>query len=172
LSQQGKPGRPTVAKELLAVIQDMRQANLTWGSPRIVGELRKPGIDVAKSTIETYRVRPRRSPSPTWRVFLNNHVRDFVSMDFFVVPTVTHKVLFVLLILAHERGGVVHVNITEHPRAEWTAQQVLDAFPWDDAPRHLLQDRDRIYSASFRQRARCMGIEADHVNLQQVDNAV
>jgi transposase InsO family protein len=159
LSQQGRPGRPAVAKEILALIQDMWQATPTWGSPRIVGELRKLGIDVAKSTVETYRVRPRRSPSPTWKVFLNNHVRDFVSMDFFVVPTVTHTVLFVLLILVHERRGVVHVNITEHPTAEWTAQQVVDAFPWDNAPRYLLRDRDRIYSASFRQRVRHMGIE-------------
>jgi putative transposase len=82
-----------------------------------------------------------------------------VSLDFFVVPTVTHKVLFVLLILAHERRRVVHINVTEHPTAEWTAQQVIDAFPWDEAPRYLLRDRDRIYSASFRQRVRHMDSE-------------
>ena len=103
LSQQGTPGRPAIAKEMRALIQDMWQANPTWGSPRIVGELRKLGIDVAKSTVETYRVRPRKPPSPTWKAFLNNHVQDLVSLDFFVVPTMTHKVLFVLLILAHER---------------------------------------------------------------------
>jgi putative transposase len=111
LSEQGTPGRPAVAKEIRALIQDMRQANPTWGSPRIVEELHKLGIDVAKSTVETYRVRPRQSPSPTWKTFLHNHVKDLIALDFFVVPTVTHKVLFVLLILAHERRRVVHFNI-------------------------------------------------------------
>jgi len=74
LSLQGKPGRPSVAKEVLTLIQDMWQMNPTWGLPRIVGELRKLGIDVAKSTVETYRVRPKKSPSPTWKTFLHNHV--------------------------------------------------------------------------------------------------
>ena len=137
----------------------MWQANPTWGAPRIVGELRKLGIDVAKSTVETYRVRPQKPPSPTWKTFLKNHVQDLVSLDFFMVPTVRHTVLFVLVILAHHRRRVVHFNVTEHPTAEWTAQQVIDAFPWDEAPRYLLRDRDRIYGAPFRQRVRHMGIE-------------
>ena len=105
LSQQGTPGRPAVAKEVRELIQAMWQANPTWGSPRIVGELRKVGIDVTKSTVEKYRVRPRKPPSPTWKTFLNNHVKDLVAMDFFVVPTVTHKVLFVLVILAQSGDG-------------------------------------------------------------------
>jgi putative transposase len=159
LSQGSKPGRPVIAKKLRDLIRIMSQANPTWGSPRIIGELRKLGIDVAKSTVEKYRVRPRKPPSPTWKMFLNNHVRDLVSMDFFVVPTMTHKVLFVLVILAHERRRVVHVNITEHPTEQWTAQQIVAAFPWDETPRYLLRDRDRIYGASFRQRVRNMGIE-------------
>jgi putative transposase len=159
LSQSGTPGRPAIAQEVRELIQDMWQANPTWGSPRIVGELRKVGIEVAKSTVETYRVRPRRPSSPTWKTFLKNHVQDLVALDFFVVPTVTHKVLFVLLILAHERRRLVHFKITEHPTAEWTAQQMIDAFPWDKAPRYLLRDRDRIYGAYFRQRVRHIGIE-------------
>lgn len=134
-------------------------ANPTWGSPRIVGELRKLGIEVAKSTVEKYRVQLRKPPTPTWKTFLNNHMQDLVSLDFFIVPTVTYKVLFVLLILTHQRRRVVHFNVTEHPTAEWTAQQVLEAFPWDDVPRYLLRDRDRIYGAAFRQRVRHMGIE-------------
>jgi hypothetical protein len=88
-----------------------------WGAPRMVGELRKLGINVAKSTVEKYRVHARKPPSPTWKTFVKNHAQDLVSLDFFVVPTVTHKVLFVLLILAHERRRVVHFNITEHPTA-------------------------------------------------------
>jgi putative transposase len=159
LSQHRTPGRPVVAQEVRELIQAMWQANPTWGSPRIVGELHKLGIDVAKSTVETYRLRPRWSPSPTWKSFLHNHVKDLIALDFFVVPTVTHKVLFVLLILARERRRVVYFNITEHPTAPWTAQQVVEAFPWDEAPRYLLRDRDRIYGASFRQRVRHMGIE-------------
>ena len=159
LSQQGKPGRPAMAKEVRQLIRDMGRANPTWGSPRIVGELRKLGIAVAKSTVEKYRVRPQKPPSPTWKTFLKNHIQDVVALDFFVVPTVTHKVLFVLVMLAHERRRLVHFHITEHPTAEWTTQQVINAFPWDEAPRYLLRDRDRIYSTSFRQRVRHMGIE-------------
>ena len=114
---------------------------------------------MAKSTVEKYRVRPRNPPSPTWKTFLTNHVQDLVSLDFFVAPTVTYHVLFVLVILAHERRRVLHVNVTEHPTAAWTMQQVVDAFPWDDVPRYLLRDRDRIYGGSFRQRVRNIGIE-------------
>jgi putative transposase len=159
LSQHRKLGRPAVAQEVRELIEAMWQANPTWGSPRIVGELRKVGIDVAKSTVEKYRVRPPKPPSPTWKTFLTNHVQDMVALDFFTVPTVTHTVLFVLVILAHERRRVVHFNITEHPTARWTAQQVVDAFPLEEAPRYLLRDRDRIYGASFRQRVQHMGIE-------------
>jgi putative transposase len=159
LSQRGMPGRPPVAKEVRELIQAMWQANPTWGSPRIVGELRKLGIDVAKSTVETYRVRPQKPPSPTWKTFLNNHVQDLVALDFFTVPTVTFRVLFVLVILAHERRRVVHFNITEHPSAAWTAQQMVEAFPWDEAPQYLLRDRDRVYGTDFRQRVRNMGIK-------------
>src|SRR5262245_61442235 len=115
LSQQGKLGRPTIAKAVRDLIRTMWQANPTWGAPRIVGELRKLGIDVAKSTVEKYRVRPQKPPSPTWKTFLENHVQDLVALDFFVVPTVTHTVLFVLLILAHERRRVIHFHLTEHP---------------------------------------------------------
>jgi putative transposase len=159
LSQRGNPGRPAIAKEVRALIRTMWQSNPTWGAPRIVGELQKLGIDVAKSTMEKYRVRPPRPSSPTWKTFLKNHVQDLVTLDFFVVPTVTHKVLFVLVILAHERRRVVHVHVTEHPTAAWTAQQVVEAFPWHEAPRYLLRDRDHIYGVSFRQRVQHIGIE-------------
>ena len=127
MSQSGTYGRPAVPREIRDLIRDMSRANPLWGSPRIVGELRKLGINVAKSTVETYRVRLRKPPSPTWKVFLNNHVKDLVALDFFVVPTSSYKVLFVLVILAHERRLVVHFTVTAHPTAEWTAQQeVLD----------------------------------------------
>jgi putative transposase len=137
----------------------MLQANPMWGAPCILGELRNLGIDVAKSTVETYCIRPRKPSSPIWKTFLKNHVQDLISLDFFTVPTVAHKILFVLLILAHNRRRLVHFNITEHPPAQWTAQQVVDAFPWGAVPHYLLRDREAIYGAHFRQRVRHMGIE-------------
>jgi putative transposase len=159
LEPQQQAREAHLAKELRNLIQDMSRANPTWGAPRMVGELRKLSIHVAKSTVEKYRVHPRKPPSPTWKAFLKNHVQALVSLDLFVAPTLTHKVLFVLVILAHERRRVVHVNVTEHPTVEWTAQQVVEAFPWDEARRYLLRDRDSIYGVSFRQRVRNMGIE-------------
>jgi transposase InsO family protein len=159
LSQRGTPGRPVLAKDIRDLIRQMWHANPTWGAPRIVGELRKLGIEVAKSTVEKYRPRSKKPLSPTWKTFLKNHVQDLVAMDFFVVPTVTFRVLFVLVILAHDRRRIVHFNVTEHPTAQWTAQQVVEAFPWDKAPRYLLRDRDRIYGAAFRQRVKHMGIK-------------
>lgn len=159
LSRQGKPGRPPVAKEIRDLIRQMSDSNPGWGSPRIVGELRKVGIEVAKSTVEKYMVRRRKPPSPTWRAFLANHVKDLVSIDFFIVPTVRFEILFVFLVLAHHRRRVVHFNITAHPTAEWTARQVVAAFPWSTAPRFLLRDRDGLYGADFRKRVASMNIE-------------
>jgi transposase InsO family protein len=137
----------------------MWQANPTWGSPRIVGELQKLGIEVAKSTVEKYHLRPKKPPSPTWKTFLKNHIQDLVALDFFTVPTVTYKVLFVLVILAHARRRMVHFHVTEHPTAVWTAQQVVEAFLWEEAPRYLLRDRDRIYGTTFQQRVKHMEIK-------------
>ena len=103
-------------------------------------------------------VKHRKPPSQTWRTFLENHVKQLVSVDFFVVPTVSFTVLYVFLVLAHERRRVVHFNVTEHPTAEWTAAQLMQAFPWDTAPRYLLRDRDRIYGNAFRTQAANMAI--------------
>ena len=100
----------------------------------------------------------RTPPSQTWRTFLATHVRDLVSLDFFTVPTAGLRVLFVFLVLAHHRRRVVHFNVTEHPTAHWTAQQIVDAFPNDTAPSYLLRDRDAVYGDAFRQRVKGMGI--------------
>jgi hypothetical protein len=140
------------------LIRKMSRANATWGSPRIVGELRKLGIEVAKSTVEKYMVRRRKPPSPTWRAFLANHVKDLVSVDFFTVATVRFEVLFVFVVLAHARRRVVHFNITKHPTAQWAAQQVVEAFPWNTAPRFLLRDRDGVYGADVRRRVASLNI--------------
>ncbi len=104
-------------------------------------------------------VRPRRAASPTWRAFLDNHLKDLVALDFFVVPAVTFKILFVFVVLAHARRRIVHFNVTERPTAHWTAQQISEAFPWEAAPRFLLRDRDPVYGLAFRTRVEGMGIE-------------
>jgi transposase InsO family protein len=136
----------------------MSIANPRWGSPRIVGELAKLGVQVAKATVEKYMVRPRRPPSPTWRAFLQSHVKGLASIDFFVVPTVRFRVLFVFIVLAHPRRRIVHFKITEHPTAQWTAQQMSEAFPWEDVPRYLIRDRDQVYGPAFKDRVEHMGI--------------
>jgi transposase InsO family protein len=137
----------------------MWQANPTWGSPRIVGELEKLGIDLAKSTVEKYRPKLRKPTSPTWRTFLKQHMRETVAIDFFTVPTVRLRVLFVLVVLSHDRRRVVYFNVTEHPTAEWTAQQLVEAFPWKTPPKYLLRDRDALYGNHFRKRVRSLGIK-------------
>ena len=152
LSQQGKPGRPSISPELRDLIKRMWKANPTWGSPRIVGELRTLGIHVAKSTVEKYRPRHRAPPSSTWKTFLDQHIKDLVAIDFFVVPTANFRVLFVFIVLAHDRRRIVHFNVTEHPTAQWTAQQLVEAFPFDTAPRYLLRDGDGIYKSEKVQR--------------------
>ena len=159
LCQPGKPGRPAIAKEVRDLIRKMSSSNPTWGSPRIVGELRKIGIDVTKSTVEKYMVRHRKPSSPTWEAFLRNHLADTIAIDFFVVPTVRFHVLYVFLILAHDRRRALHFNVTMNPSAEWTTQQIVEAFPWDEVPRYLLRDRDGIYGEHFKRRVRNMGIE-------------
>jgi putative transposase len=123
----------------------MGAANPLWGAPRIHGELSKLGIDVSERTVSRLLRRRDRPPSQTWRTFLTNHVTSLVSMDFFTVPTLTGRVLFVLVLLAHHRRQIVHLAITEHPTAAWTAQQVIEAFPNDTTPPWLLRDRDAIY---------------------------
>jgi transposase InsO family protein len=159
ISQGGKPGRPGIDQQTRQLIRRMSLANPLWGTPRIVGELRKLGIEVAKSTVDKYRVRPRKPPSPAWKTFLTTHVTDLASIDFFIVPTIRFKLLFVLVVLAHARRKVIHCNVTENPTAQWTAQQIIEAFPWDSAPKYLLRDRDAIYGEAFRQRVQGMGIE-------------
>ena len=159
MSRAGKPGRPLISEEIRELIRKVSGANPLWGTPRIVGELGKLGIKVAKSTVDKYRVRSGKTPSPTWKAFLKNHVNDLVSIDFFIVPTVRFKLLFVLVVLAHSRRKVLHFNVTENPTAQWTGQQIVEALPWDCAPKYLLRDRDAIYGSAFQRRVKSMGIE-------------
>jgi putative transposase len=151
-------GRPSISRELIDLIRKMSLANPRWGAPRIHGELSKLGFVLSEATVAKYMARPRKPPSQTWRTFLANHRKDIVSSDFFVVPTVFFRALFVFVILSHDRRRLVHVAVTEYPTSEWVARQLLEAFPWDGAPRYLLRDRDGSYGEKFPEVARWLGI--------------
>src|SRR5438093_6982055 len=152
-------GRPRLGTELRDLIRRMSRANPLWGAPRIHGELLKLGLTVSQATVSKYMVRPRRPPSQAWRTFLKNHAPDLIALDFFTVPTATFRVLFVLVVLTHSRRRLVHFNVTAHPTAEWTARQLIEAFPFESAPKYLLRDRDRIYGDVFRKQVEIMNIK-------------
>lgn len=127
----------------------MSRENPLWGAPRIHGELLKLGIDIGETSVSKYLVRRRRPPSQTWKTFLENHVKSMVSVDFFTVPTIRFQILYVFLVLAHERRRILHFAVTTHPTAEWTAQQLREAFPRETGPQFLLRDRDRVFGKDF-----------------------
>jgi putative transposase len=151
-------GRPPVDRKLITLIGRMWQGNPTWGSRRIQAELAKLDIHVSDSTVRKYRPKRRRS-SPTWRASLQSHIKDVVAVDFFTVPTASFGVLWVFLVLAHHRRKVLHFNVTDSPSAHWTAQQVVEAFPYCSPPKYLLRDRDSIYAQAFARRVESLGLE-------------
>jgi putative transposase len=157
--RRGANGRPTVSREVRDLIRTMSRENPLWGAPRIHGELLKLGITIGETSVSKYMIRERKPPSQTWRTFLDNHIQQLMSADFFTVPTIRFQVLYVFLVLAHERRRILHFHVTAHPTAEWTAQQLRNAFPWDSAPRYLLRDRDRIFGDDFTSQVQAMGIE-------------
>jgi putative transposase len=156
--RNGKSGRPGISKDICELIRTMSKNNPLWGAPRIHGELLKLGINVSQASIAKYIVRHHKPPSQTWHTFLKNHSQQLASMDFFAVPTISFRILYVFLILSHERRRVIHFNVTSHPTAEWTSQQLLHAFPYDSAPRYLIRDRDCIYGGIVQQRLNELGV--------------
>ena len=158
-SRRSLGGRPAIDPDVRELIRTMSRNNIGWGVPRIHGELKMLGIVVSESTVAKYMIRHQKPPSQTWRTFLDNHVSELVSVDFFTVPTATFRVLYVFVVLRHERREIVHFNATYHPTVEWTAQQIVEAFPFDTAPRYLMRDRDSIYRERFRTRVKSLGIE-------------
>ena len=156
---RNRGGRPRIDREIRMLIRRMARENPTWGAPRIHGELLMLGFEVAEATVSRYMPGRRKPPSQSWRAFLRNHTKDLVSIDFFVVPTATFRILYVFLVLEHERRRVVHFNVTEGPSARWTGQQLVNAFPYDSAPQYVIRDRDKTYGADFVRRVRAMGIE-------------
>jgi transposase InsO family protein len=155
---RNRVGRPRISAELCTLIGEMSRANPLWGSPRIHGELLKLGFDVAQSTVAKYMVRRRGPPSQGWKTFLRNHALDISAIDMFVVPTIGFKLLYGLVIITHHRRRLVWINVTTSPTAEWIAQQITEAFPWDQAPRYLIRDRDASYGHAVTRRCAAMGI--------------
>jgi transposase InsO family protein len=152
------PGRPSLDREVRALVRRMARENPTWGAPRIAAELRLLGHDVATSTVSKYLPAGRRPPSQTWKMFLRNHAGSLASVDFCAVPTVTFRLLYVFAILCHERRRVVHVNVTAHPTAAFVAQQLREAFPFEATPKYLIRDRDSIYGDEVRRCLNSLGI--------------
>jgi transposase InsO family protein len=158
-SRRQRVGRPPVDKEIRKLIRQMQSANIGWGAPRIHGELLKLGIDISQAAVSKYMVRQQKPPSQTWRTFLENHADCIAGIDFFTVPTATFRILYVFIVLCHDRRHIVHFNVTAHPTARWTAQQLVEAFPFESAPRYLLRDRDAIYGEKVRRRIKSLCIE-------------
>jgi hypothetical protein len=151
-------GRPRTAVEIRQLIREMSIANPLWGAPRVHGELLKLGINVGQTTVAKYMGKGRRPPSQGWKTFLSNHADGIASMDLFVVPTISFRLLYGFLVLRHARRELLWLGATSHPIAEWIAQQLTEAFAWEDAPHYVIRDRDRIYGARCIERIRAMGI--------------
>jgi transposase InsO family protein len=151
-------GRPRIDRDIRDLIRRMNRENPLWGAPRIHSELLMLGIEVAESTVARYMTGPQGPPSQGWKTFLRNHAAGIASIDLFVVRTISFKPLYGLVVLRHARRRLVAISVTSNPTAEWIAGQVTDAFPWDEAPRHLIRDRDRAYGPAYTRRIRAMGI--------------
>src|SRR6516164_3439238 len=150
--------RPQIQIELRALIRQMSMENPLWGAPRIHGELLKLGFQVAQSSVAKYMAKRRGPPSQGWCTFLRNHAPNIAAMDLFVVPTIGFKLLYAFVVVRLDRRDLVWINVTAHPTAEWVARQITEAFPWNEAPRYMIRDRDRIYGAAVTRRLRAMGI--------------
>ena len=145
-------------REIRDLIRQMSSANPLWGALRIHGELLKLGIEISQATVAKYMVRRRGTPSQNWRTFLRNHAEGIAAIDMFVVAFASFQLLYVMIILAHDRRKILRTAVTEHPTAAWVSRQVTEAFPWNTAPRYLLRDRDSSYGADFCNRVEAMGI--------------
>src|SRR5712672_3203093 len=151
-------GRPQIDADLRALIRRMSIENPLWGAPRIHGELLKLGFEVAQSSVAKYMVKRCGPPSQGWRTFLRNHAPDIAAMDLFITPTIGFDVLYTFIIVRLARRNLVWINVTPHPTADWIARQITEAFPWNEALRYLIRDRDQVYGAAVRNRLRAMGI--------------
>jgi hypothetical protein len=143
-------GRPRIDRELRELIRRMSRENPLWGAPRIHGELLMLGIDVSESTVGRYMIRIGRPRSQGWKTFLRNQAAGIASIDLFVVRTISFKLLYGLVILHHARRRLARIAVTTNPTAEWIAGQVTEAFPWSEAPRHLIRSVRRTPDGFMR----------------------
>lgn len=150
-SRPKEVGRPRIPYEVIELIKRMSRENPTWGAPRIHGELMKLGYFVCESTVARYMIKRRGRPTQNWKTFIRNHIGETAAIDFLTVPTVMFRNLYVFVILSLNRRRVVHFNVTYNPTAEWTALQIIQAFPFDTAPRFIIRDRDSIYGEIVRE---------------------
>ena len=155
---RSRGGRPQIETDLRVLIRRMSIENPLWGAPRIHGKLLKLGFNVAQSSVAKYMVKRRGPPSQGWRTFLRNHAPDIAAMDLFVVPIIGFNLLYAFVVVRLERRDLVWINITTNPTDEWIARQLTEAFPWNEAPRYLIRDRDRVYGTVVTRRMRAMGI--------------
>ena len=158
---RARSGRPRAEREVRDFIRRMSEENPLWGAPRIHGELLKLGFRVAESTVSKYMIRRRGPPSQTWRTFLRNHAEAIAAIDLCVVPTLTFECLFAFLVLGHGRRQLLWFAVTRNPTAEWLAQQIVQAFPWNTAPTYVVRDNDGAYGQAFTRRLRTMGFATD-----------
>ena len=158
-SRRGKGGRPPVSLEVRELIRRLSSENSLWGAPRIHGEHLRLGFTVSEATVSKSMTRRPKPPSQTWLTFLRNHADCLASIDFLVLPMATFRLLYVFIVLRHERRQTVHFGVTPHPTAEWVAQQITEAFPWETAPHYIIRDRDSAYSTMVSARIRVIGIK-------------
>ena len=149
---------PKIDRKLRDLIRQMSRQNSLWGEPRIHGELLKLGFELAESTVSKYMAKQRGPSSQGWQTFLRNHADAIAGIDLCVVPSLTFERLFAFLVVGHGQRQLLWFAVTKHPTAEWLAQQILEAFPWDAAPDYLVRDNDRAYGEVFIRRIRAMGI--------------
>ena len=145
---RSRGGRPQIGSDLRALIRRMSTENPLWGAPRIHGEILKLGFEIAQSTVAKYMIKRRGPSGQGWRTFLHNHAPDIAAIDMFVVPTIGFRLLYGIVVMRLDRRRLVWTNVTRNPTAEWIAQQITEAFPWDQAPRYLLRDRDKSYGCN------------------------
>jgi transposase InsO family protein len=136
----------------------MAVANPLWGAPRIHGELVKLGFEVSERTVSRLMPRPQKPPSQSWRTFLKNHLDSTVAVDFFAVPTLTCRILFVFVVLAHDRRRILHLNVTRHPTSAWARQQLRETFSENATARFLLHDGDATFDAAFDRAVDAFGL--------------
>ena len=160
-------GRPKIPQEQIDLIRQMANENSTWGAPRIHGEMLKLGFDISESSVIRYMPKkPRKGNGQRWKTFLQNHASQIVALDFFTVPTVSFRILYVLVFLSHDRRKLIHFNVTDHPTSEWTTQQLRNALYDQNTPRFLIMDNNSIFNEEFTENVDRFSIRPIHTALQ------